>query len=84
MMSFRHATDYTYIAQLLGRMIRTPMQMRINVDETLNDVHLYLPQFNESTVLEVIKALKNEEGATIPTDIEAEQIGTLIRETQSM
>ena len=75
MMSFRHATDYTYIAQLLGRMIRTPMQMRINVDDTLNDVHLYLPQFDESTVLEVIKALKNEEGATIPTDIEAEQIG---------
>lgn len=47
MMSFRHAVDYTYIAQLLGRMVRTPMQMRIRVDETLNDVHLYLPQFNE-------------------------------------
>ncbi len=24
MMSFRHANDYTYIAQLLGRMIRNP------------------------------------------------------------
>ena len=31
MMSFRHATDATYIAQLLGRMIRTPMQMHIQV-----------------------------------------------------
>ena len=31
MMSFRRATDSTYIAQLLGRMIRTPMQMRITV-----------------------------------------------------
>ncbi|MDO4650911.1 MAG: DEAD/DEAH box helicase family protein [Eubacteriales bacterium] len=40
MMSFRHATDATYIAQLLGRMVRTPMQMHIQVDEVLNDVHL--------------------------------------------
>lgn len=35
MMSFRHANDSTYIAQLLGRMVRTPMQMHIQVDETL-------------------------------------------------
>ena len=76
MMSFRHATDYTYIAQLLGRMVRTPRQQHIDVDETLNDVHLFLPQFNESTVYEVIEALKNEEGATIPTDVEAEEMGT--------
>ena len=75
-MSFRHATDYTYIAQLLGRMVRTPRQQHIDVDETLNDVHLFLPQFNESTVYEVIEALKNEEGATIPTDVEAEEMGT--------
>ena len=30
----RHATDATYIAQLLGRMIRTPMQMHIPVSYT--------------------------------------------------
>lgn len=53
MMSFRHATDATYIAQLLGRMIRTPMQMHIQVDDTLNDVHLYLPYFNADTVNDV-------------------------------
>jgi hypothetical protein len=47
MMSFRRAVDYTYIAQLLGRMIRTPLQQRVTVDETLNKVHLYLPQFDE-------------------------------------
>lgn len=75
MMSFRRAVDYTYIAQLLGRMVRTPTQQHINVDETLNDVHLYLPQFNESTVYDVVKALQDEEGATIPTDIEAEKMG---------
>lgn len=75
MMSFRCAVDHTYIAQLLGRMVRTPTQQHINVDETLNDVHLYLPQFNEATVYDVVKALQDEEGATIPTDIEAEEMG---------
>lgn len=75
MMSFRRAVDHTYIAQLLGRMVRTPTQQHINVDETLNDVHLYLPQFNEATVYDVVKALQDEEGATIPTDIEAEEMG---------
>ena len=75
MMSFRRAVDYTYIAQLLGRMVRTPTQQHINVDETLNDVHLYLPQFDASTVFNVVAALKDEEGATIPTDVEAEEMG---------
>ena len=75
MMSFRKAVDYTYIAQLLGRMIRTPMQMHINVDETLNDVHLFLPQFDEQTVTSVVKALQDEEGSTIPADIVSEEIG---------
>ena len=46
MMSFRRANDATYIAQLLGRMIRTPLQMRIQVDNYLNDVRLFLPYFN--------------------------------------
>ena len=76
MMSFRHATDYTYIAQLLGRMVRTPTQQHINVDESLNDVHLYLPQFNANTVYDVVEALRSSEGANIPTDIEAEEMGT--------
>lgn len=84
MMSFRRAVDHTYVAQLLGRMIRTPTQQHINVDETLNDVHLYLPQFNEITVYDVVKALQNEEGATIPTDIEAEEMGSDTYDTLSL
>ena len=75
MMSFRRATDDTYIAQLLGRMIRTPTQQHILVDDTLNDVHLYLPQFDRDAVYGVVEALKGTEGANIPTDIEAEQMG---------
>ena len=75
MMSFRVANDHTYIAQLLGRMVRTPLQRHINVDDTLNDVHLYLPQFDENTVQSVVEALQDAEGANIPTDIESEMMG---------
>lgn len=69
MMSFRHANDSTYIAQLLGRMIRTPKQMRIQVDETLNEVKLFLPHFNQDTVNRVVDSLKNIEGGDLPTEI---------------
>lgn len=72
MMSFKHANDATYIAQLLGRMVRTPMQMHIQVDDVLNDVHLYLPYFNEETVKDVVEALQSTEGGDIPTDIYGE------------
>ena len=75
MMSYRVAKDATYIAQLLGRMIRTPLRMRVEVDETLNYVHLYLPNFDESTVEEVVKKLTEEEGREFPTDIQAIQGG---------
>ena len=72
MMSFRHASDATYIAQLLGRMIRTPLQMRVKVDESLNDVHLYLPYYNAETVQSVIDSLQSEEGGEIPALLEEE------------
>ena len=62
MMSFRHAEDAAYIAQLLGRMVRTPLQSHILVDDYLNDVRLYLPYFNAHTVEDVVKELQNSEG----------------------
>ena len=76
MMSFRKAEDYTNIAQLLGRMIRTPMQMHINVDDTLNNVHLFLPEFNKENVKTVISELQRGEGGDIPVDISADAIGS--------
>lgn len=74
MMSFRRAVDATYVAQLLGRMIRTPMQMHIQVDDVLNDVHLYLPYFDANTVKEVVEALQSAEGGDIPADINGERL----------
>lgn len=76
MMSFRKADDYTNIAQLLGRMIRTPMQMHINVDDTLNNVHLFLPEFNKSNVEKVIAELQRGEGGEIPVEVNADEIGS--------
>lgn len=81
MMSFRHAQDATYIAQLLGRMIRTPLQRHIDVDETLNEVRLFLPHFNRDNVEIVMKALRDEEGSEIPADVEGEAYGGDQRET---
>lgn len=61
MMSFRSAQDYTYIAQLLGRMVRTPLARRISSNDELNEVSLFLPYYNEETVKEVVDALNGGE-----------------------
>lgn len=74
MMSFKSANDSTYIAQLLGRMVRTPLQMRVLVDESLNEVHLYLPNFNAKTVEDIVDSLQGSEGANIPAVIESESV----------
>ncbi|SEK98334.1 DEAD/DEAH box helicase [Ruminococcus albus] len=74
MMSFRRAEDATYIAQLLGRMVRTPLQSHILVDDSLNDVRLYLPYFNKDNVQKVISELQSSEGGEIPTEIDGESL----------
>jgi type III restriction enzyme len=61
MMSFRRAQDHTYIAQLLGRMVRTPLARRIEADASLNDVHLFLPHYDQEAVKTVIEDLKDVE-----------------------
>jgi type III restriction enzyme len=68
MMSFRAAHDYTYVAQLLGRMIRTPLARRIKRKAELNNVSLFLPYFDETTVQDVVKALR-ENDAAAPADV---------------
>jgi type III restriction enzyme len=79
MMSFRHANDYTYIAQLLGRMIRTPLARRVESEAELNNVALYLPYFDEKTVKSVEEALRNSE-AIVPSETGSHKnLITLIR-----
>jgi hypothetical protein len=46
-MSFRRAQDSTSIAQLVGRMVRTPLARRVGIDEILDTVELFLPHYNK-------------------------------------
>ena len=75
MMSLRNANDATYIAQLLGRMLRNPLQQKIMTDEYLNSVYLFLPYFKQATVDRIIKELKDDQGGSLPTNIESSEIG---------
>jgi type III restriction enzyme len=67
MISFRSAQDRTYIAQLLGRMVRTPLARRIPGSDRLNSVDCLLPKFNRETVDDVITALREGAGDSPPT-----------------
>ena len=84
MMSFRRAEDATYIAQLLGRMVRTPLQCHVLVDDSLNDVRLFLPYFNQDTVQKVIDELQATEGGEIPTVIDGESMDEQTYDTWSV
>jgi type III restriction enzyme len=70
MMSFRKAQDHTLIAQLIGRMIRTPLARRVEGQELLNSVSLYLPHYNQEGVRQVVERLKSDPNTVPPTDIE--------------
>ena len=67
MVSFRPANDQTYIAQMLGRMVRTPLARRIPGNDKLNAVECLLPKFDKETVESVVKALRDGSGDTPPT-----------------
>lgn len=67
MISFRPAQDQTYIAQLLGRMVRTPLARRIPGNDKLNAVDCLLPKFDRETVGSVIEALRGGGSDSPPT-----------------
>lgn len=68
MMSFRRAQDPTSIAQLVGRMIRTPLARRIESEEVLNTVELFLPHYDAVALEGVLTRLRSpEEHEGVPT-----------------
>lgn len=69
MLSFQSAKEYTYIAQLIGRMVRTPLARRIGTDDRLNTVSLYLPGFDETAVDTVLAKLANDPDLVPPVDV---------------
>lgn len=71
MMSFRTAQDDTLIAQLIGRMVRTPLARRIEGSEALNSVSLYLPHYDKEGLTRVVNHLKQGDPMELPpTDVE--------------
>jgi type III restriction enzyme len=75
MMSFRKAIDDTLIAQLVGRMVRTPLARRVEGNDVLNSVNLALPHYDEAAVNAIIKKLQDpESGATGEVVRDAEMV----------
>jgi type III restriction enzyme len=69
-MSFRKALDYTRIAQLVGRLVRTPLARRVTARDFLNSVALYLPHYDRKTLERVRNYLSSPEtGLAAPPEI---------------
>lgn len=66
MMSFRRAVDHTNIAQLVGRMVRTPLARTVEDDEFLNTVSLYLPHYDPAGLKKVLGRLQQEDPEYLP------------------
>lgn len=62
MVSFQGKDSYTEIAQLIGRLVRTPLAKRVDGgDDRLNEVAAYLPGFRTEHVVRVVNALTEDE-----------------------
>jgi hypothetical protein len=60
LVSFRPAKDQTHIAQLLGRMVRSPLARRVPGDDVLNSVDCILPYFDKSTATAVVSYMTGQ------------------------
>lgn len=70
MMSFRRAVDHTAIAQLIGRVVRTPLARSVRSNEFLSSVALYLPHYDSAALQKVVEYLRSDEpGAGLSSGI---------------
>jgi type III restriction enzyme len=67
MVSFRSAKEEDNIAQLVGRMVRTPLARLVDGNEHLNTVALYLPYYDQAAVRRVIARLSDDPDSVPPT-----------------
>jgi type III restriction enzyme len=71
LMSFRRALDHTLIAQLVGRMVRTPLARNIEGSDLLNSVGLFLPHYDATGLRKIIDDLSNPDPESgIPVDVQ--------------
>jgi type III restriction enzyme len=75
MMSFRRAADHTLIAQLVGRMVRTPLARRIEDDEFLGSVALFLPHYDEDGLKAIVEKLEDPDtGSPVKVERKADLV----------
>jgi type III restriction enzyme len=81
-MSYRRAVDYTRIAQLVGRLVRTPLARSISSNDFLNTVALYLPHYDKKALKTVIDYLSRPDTglAAPPAIVEGEDLLELARD----
>lgn len=68
LVSFRTRNDSTYVHQLLGRMMRTPLARRIPGNEVLNSVDCLLPHFDRKTSTAIAQMLMKGKTAVSDSD----------------
>lgn len=78
LISYRSKDDPTAIKQLLGRIIRTPLARRIESESKLNEVVVYVPEFNRDEVSKLAEELQKDnmafEAIKIAIDDSAEMV----------
>ncbi|WP_280491059.1 DEAD/DEAH box helicase [Nocardia asiatica] len=76
LVSFQGKESYTEIAQLIGRLVRTPLAKRVDGgDDRLNEVVAYLPGFKTEHVVRVVNALTEDENVKVEIMITPEICG---------
>ncbi len=71
LMSFRKALDHTLIAQLVGRMVRTPLARSIEGSDLLNSVGLFLPHYDATGLRKIVDDLSNPDPESgIPVEVQ--------------
>lgn len=78
LMSFRKALDHTLIAQLVGRMVRTPLARSVEGSDLLNSVGLFLPHYDATGLRKIVEDLSNPD-PEIGIPIEVESASSLVR-----
>lgn len=71
LVSLKTAAEHTYITQLIGRLLRTPLARRIEGDDVLNAAFAVLPRFDADTLDSIVQRLEHgsvdtETGEKIP------------------
>lgn len=79
MMSFRPAQDATSIAQLVGRMVRTPLARRIDSDRLLNTVSLHLPRYDANGLKAIVDRLTGDDPDAAPIEVRIAKVVVELR-----